>query len=94
MGPVPGINGVERLKLRHARPFHDSHQIQAGIGDSAGMVGKTDQGQHRTRSPDLGISGAGSLQRWEGKDNVADRTGANEEATTGDEIACPTPASG
>jgi hypothetical protein len=41
MGPVPGINGVERLELRDAGPFRDAHQIQAGIGESAGSIGKT-----------------------------------------------------
>jgi hypothetical protein len=96
--PVPGIDGVERFELWHACPFHHAHQIQAGIGDSAGMIGKTDQGQHPTRSPDFGISArvsrAGCLERREGKDNVADRAGADEEATTGDKIACPTPTIG
>ena len=86
MGPVPGINGVERFELRYACPFHDAHQVQAGIGDSAGAIGKTDQGEHRTRSPDFRICGAGCLQRREGKDHVADRAGADEEATTGDPL--------
>lgn len=83
MGPVPGIDGVERFELWHPGPFHDAHQIQAGIGESAGAVRKTYQGEHRTRSPDFGISSAGCLERGEGKDNVADRTRPNQKASVG-----------
>lgn len=77
MGPVPGIDGIERFELRDTRPFDDAHQIQAGIGDRACAVGKADQREHGSRSPDFGVIGAGGLQRGEGKNNVADRAGTN-----------------
>jgi hypothetical protein len=81
MGPVPGIDGVERFQFRDASAFHNSHQIQTSIGKSPGTIGEADQRQHRTRRPDFGVSRAGSLERGERKDNVADRAGANKQAT-------------
>jgi len=81
MGPVPGIDRVERFELRDASPFDDAHQIQTSIGDSSGAVGKADQGEHRARRPDFGIGGARGFQRGKRKDNVADRAGADKQAT-------------
>jgi hypothetical protein len=77
MGPIPGIDRIERFKLRNARPFHHTHQIQTSIGDSSRAVGETDQGKHRARRPDFGIGGARGFERGKRKDNVADRAGAN-----------------
>ena len=79
MGPVPGIDGVERFELRDAGAFHDSHQIQASIGDSPGAVGEADQRQHRTRRPDFGVGRARSFERGKRKDNVADRARPNQQ---------------
>jgi hypothetical protein len=77
MGPVPGIDGVELFQRRDTGPLDDAHQIQAGIGDSACAVGKTDQREHRTGSPDFGVIGAGGFERRQRKDDVADRAGTN-----------------
>jgi len=90
MGPVPGIDGVERLQLRNAGVFHHSHQIQTGICDGAYPIGETDQRQHRTRRPDFGVSRARSFKRGKRKDNIADRARANEQSSTGGKTACPT----
>jgi len=94
MGPIPGIDGIEPFELGDASPFHHSHQIQAGVGDSPGAVGKTDQRKHRARRPDFGVTRACSLERGQRKDNVANRARPNEKSTTGDKIACPTAING
>jgi len=90
MGSVPGINGVECFELRDASPFHHSHQVQAGIGNSARAVGKANQREQGTRRPYLGKSSPGRFQRGERKNNVAYRSRPNQETSTGDKIACPT----
>jgi hypothetical protein len=38
MGPVPGIDGVERFELRDASVFPYSHQIQTRVDDGAGTI--------------------------------------------------------
>ena len=91
---VPRVNRVERFQLRDASPFHDAHQIQASIGDSPGAIGEADQRQHRTRRPDFGITRPRRFQRRKRKNDVADRARPNQQATTGDKIACPTPING
>jgi len=78
MGPVPGIDGVERFELRNAGPFHDPHQIQTRIGKSPGTIGEADQRQHRARRPDFGVNRARGLERGERKDHVADGARPNE----------------
>jgi len=87
---VPGINGIERFKLRDAGAFGDAHQIQRGVRKRPDPIGEADQGQHRARSPDFGIRGAGGFQSGERKNDVADRPRPDQKATTGDKIACPT----
>jgi hypothetical protein len=77
MGPVPGIDRVERFELRDAGSFHHSHQIQAGIGNRSGAVRKANQGQHRTRSPDLGVNRACGLECGKRKNDVANRARPN-----------------
>jgi hypothetical protein len=79
IGPVPGIDGVESFELRDPGSFHHSRQIQTRIGDRACTIGKANQRQHRARRPDFGVSRARSLQRGKRKNNVADRTGPNQE---------------
>lgn len=81
MGPVPGIDGVECFKRGDARPFHHSHQIDAGIGDSPGAVREANQGKHRARSPDFGVIGAGGFERRERKDDVADRARPDQQTS-------------
>jgi transposase len=78
MGPVPGIDGVERFELRDAGSFHDSHQVQASIGNSPRTIRKANQRQHRTRRPDFGVNCARRLERGKRENDVADRPGANE----------------
>ena len=80
MGPVPGIDRVERFELRDAGPFHHSHQIQAGIGDGACTIGEADQRKHWARHPNFGVSRARSLERGERKNDVANRSRPNEQA--------------
>jgi hypothetical protein len=70
---VPGIDGVECFKLRDAGSFYHAHQIQAGIGNRAGAMGEADEGKQRARGPHFGVIGSSSLERWKGKDDVADR---------------------
>ena len=76
---VPGIYGIERLQLGHASPLYDAEEVQASIGNGPRPVGETDQRKYRTRSPDFGIRRARGLQRGEGKNNVTDRAGANQQ---------------
>jgi hypothetical protein len=78
--PVPGIDGIECCKLRHAGVFDHAQQIQPRIGDSPGAIRKADQGKKGARGPDFGINGAGRFQGREGKDDVPDRAGANQQA--------------
>jgi hypothetical protein len=80
MGPVPGIDGVERLQLRDARSLYYPHQIQTGIGDGAHTIGKANQGQHRARRPDFGVICPSRFQRRERKNNIADRARPNEQS--------------
>jgi len=52
---VPGIDRVERFKIGNADAFDDSHQIERGVRKRSCAIGKANQGEHRARSPDLGI---------------------------------------
>jgi hypothetical protein len=72
MGPIPGIDGVECLQVPDAGTFHDTHQVQAGIGNCAGAVCKADQGKHRARGPYFGVHGAGGFHGRKRKNDVAD----------------------
>ena len=81
MGPVPGIDGVERFQLRDAGPFHDSDQIQASVGDSPRAVCEANQRQHRARRPYFGVGRPSRFQSRERKDNVADRTRTDQKTT-------------
>jgi len=81
MGPVPGIDGVERFQFRDASAFHNSHQIQTSIGKSPGTIGEADQRQHRTRRPDFGVSRAGSFEGGKRENDIADCARSNEQAT-------------
>ena len=77
---VPGIDGVERFDLWNASPFHHSHKIQGGIGNSPGAVGKTDQGQQRPLRPDFGVNCTSGFEGWKRKNDVANRSRPNEQA--------------
>jgi hypothetical protein len=44
IGPVPGIDGIEGFELGNAGVVEHADQVQAGIGDRAGAVGKAEQG--------------------------------------------------
>jgi len=81
MGPVPAIDRVERFQLWDAGAFHDAHQIQAGIGNCAGAVCKANQGKHRARRPYFGVLGAGLFQGRKGKNDVANGSRPNEQAS-------------
>ena len=63
MGPVPGIDGVERFELRDAGAFHHAHQIQTGIGDSPRTIREADQRQYRARRPGFGVTCARGFKR-------------------------------
>ena len=80
MGPVPGINGIERLELGNAGALHDSHKLQTSIGNRACTIGKADQGEHRARRPDFGVRGSGGFEGRKGEDDVADRTRADQQS--------------
>ncbi|MCU1338713.1 MAG: hypothetical protein JWO19_4294 [Bryobacterales bacterium] len=75
---VPGIDGIERFQLGDASAFDDAQQIESGVGNRAGAVGETDQGEHRTRGPDFGIGGPGGFESGKREYNVADGAGADE----------------
>ena len=81
VGAVPGIDRVERFKLRDTRVFDDAEKIESGIGDGAGVVGETDQRQQRTRGPDFGVGGACSFQSGQREDDVPDGAGADQKST-------------
>jgi hypothetical protein len=82
MGPVPGINGVEGFQLGDAGAIDDAQQIEAGVGESPGAAGEPDQGEQRAGSPDFGVWRAGGFERGERENDVADRTGADQQAAT------------
>jgi len=81
MGPIPGIDGIERFEFRDARSVHHSHQLNAGIGDSACTIREADQREHRARSPDFGICGASGFERRKRKNDVADRARPDQQAS-------------
>jgi hypothetical protein len=84
LGPfrsIPRINGVESFERRHTGLFHDSHQVQAGIRDRPSAVGKSNQGQNRSRRPDFRVVRAGGFERGQGQDDVSDRAGAYQESS-------------
>src|SRR5437879_1214408 len=79
-GPVPGVDRVERFERDDAGVFDHAHQIEASVGDGPRAIGKADQRQHRARSPDLGVIGAGGFKRGQRKNAVADRTGPDQQS--------------
>jgi len=78
IGPVPGIDGIERFELRNVGAIHDSDQIQTSVGNRACTVGEADQREHRARRPDFGVIGASGFEGGKREDDVADRTRADQ----------------
>lgn len=62
VGSIPGINRIELRQLRRRCAFDHPHQVEPGIEDRAGAVGKPDQRQNRARRPDLGVIGPRRFQ--------------------------------
>lgn len=87
---VPGIDGIELFQFWNAGAVHNADQIESSVGDGAGAIGEADQGEHRARSPDFGVMGAGGLECWQRENYIADGARPDEQSTTGDKIACPT----
>lgn len=81
VGSIPGKDGVECFELGDAGSFDHTHQIQAGIGNRAVATGEADEGKQRARGPDFGVIGTSCFQRWEGKDDVTDCAGANQQSS-------------
>lgn len=77
---VPGIDGIEGFEFRDAGVFDHAQQIEAGIGDRTCAIGEADQGKHRAGGPDFRIRRAGGFKRGERQDDIADRSGANQQA--------------
>src|SRR5579863_263121 len=73
---VPGVNGVEGFERgfdgRQASVLDYAHQVEARVGDGAGAIRKANQRQHCASGPNLGVIRAGSFERGQGKDHVAD----------------------
>ena len=80
IGPVPGINGIEGFEVGHAGLVEHADQVQAGIGDGAGAVGKAEQRQHTARRPNLGVIGASGFEGGERKDAVANCARTNQQS--------------
>ena len=75
---VPGVDGIERLQ-RRTLGIGDADELDAGIRDGTGAVGKSDQREGHARSPDFRVFGSGGLERGEREDHVADRAGTDQE---------------
>ena len=83
IGAVPGIDFVERSQRGTFCGFDNADQVEAGVGDGSGAVGKADQGESRARGPDFGVIGSGGFERGEREDYVANGAGADQEASHG-----------
>ena len=82
IGPVPGINGVERFERGDWGIFDDADQVKAGVGNRPDTVGKTNQREHRAGRPDLGVIRARSFELRQREDHVADGAGTDQQAST------------
>jgi len=78
---VPGIDGIEVFELRDAGTFDHADQVESGVGDGACAIGKANQRKHRARSPDFGVIDASGFESGQGKNDVADGAGPDEESS-------------
>lgn len=81
IGAVPGINRIEGFERGDRRVIHHAHQIEAGVGNGAGAIGKSDQRKHRTRRPHFGVFSARGFQFRKSENHVADRAGTDEKTS-------------
>ena len=81
IGAVPGINRVERTKRVERSAFHNAYQVEAGVGDGSRAAGEADQRQNGALGPHFGVIGTRGFQLGQRKNHVADRAGANQQAS-------------
>jgi hypothetical protein len=77
---VPGIDGIELFKRGNLRIRHDAEPIEASVGDGPGAIRPADERKHGPGGPHLGVIGAGSFERGQRENAIADRARTNEEA--------------
>ena len=75
---IPGINRIERFERGNSRGFIDADQVEAGVGDGSGPVGKADQGESGTWRPDLSVIGPRLFELRKRKNHVPDRPGTDQ----------------
>ena len=78
---VPAIDGIELLQFRNAGTIHNADQIESGVGDGAGAIGEADQGEHRARSPDFGVTCAGGFECGQREDYIANGARPDEKSS-------------
>lgn len=81
IGAVPGINFVEAFERGAFSGFDDADQVESGVGDGPGFIGKSNQRENDARGPDFGEIGLCGFERGKRKDDVANGAGADLEAS-------------
>ncbi len=77
--PIPGIDRVERFKLRNPRALDHPNQIEPRIRDRPCSICETKQWQHWPRRPDFRVIRARTFELGKREDHIANRTRTNQQ---------------